>query len=280
MPYRVNDQLSVSLSIDDVDLSDHHENVLNVNIVEQAGTELPIVSMVVRTKNRRVPLLINEGNPLDIEISDDKQKTSPVSAGFLLQRPSLTRSGADSWLVSSNGIKNTFPQWAKSRVETSASKSGVERILEVARRAEGTVLDVPGSVRSSRDKQNWVQYGCPDKVHVDEIWMHCDLGDSFPLMASTLEGFVIVDVGKLSQGTPSTDSAIRMRVDALCTICPPAWSILRDSSPVSAHGGRSSRSMIYRPDREAWWNPNLSSTCPGALRSRTISTRWRTQEGH
>ena len=193
MPFRIENQLEVSLKLGDADLSNHYENVLSVNVIEQAGTELPMASMAVRTTNKKVPRMINEGNPLSVAIGD---KDDGLSADFLLQRPTLSRSGSDEWMITANGIKDTFPGWAKPHVEISPEISGVERILEVARRAEGRTH---ANTEASRDRQRWVQYGNPDKMHVDDIWMHCDLGNSFPLLACSLDGFVLMDAAKLAE---------------------------------------------------------------------------------
>ena len=196
MPYRVEDQLYVSLTLGDADLSNHYENVLHLSLLEEAGTRLPVVQLSVRSTDRQLPRLINEGNLLNVVVGANDQ-TEPT--GFMLQRPTLVKSSADAWEINANGLKSTYASWARSRVEISRKMSGVERILEVARRAEGNVFS---NTNASNDEQRWVQYGCPDKLHVDDIWLHCDMGDSFPMLACALDGFVLKDAKALAGEEP------------------------------------------------------------------------------
>ena len=199
MTYRVNDQLNVSLSLGGEDLAVEPDDVININLIEQAGTELPMATVVVKSSSKEMPRLVNENNLLEVSVGTDDEKDS-LEAKFIMQRPTLTRSGADLWLLSTNGLKSTYPKWAKSETEISQEMSGIERILQIAERA-GEKIDAD-NLSASNDKQCWIQYGCPNKVHMDEIWLHCDLGDSFPLLACTFDGFIAKDGKQLAREDP------------------------------------------------------------------------------
>ena len=202
MPYTITvnntDELHVLLRIGGVDLSSHYENVLNFVLLEEAGTRLPAVEMQVKSTNKRVLGLINEGNPLELTIGLKGGELETTK--FILQRPVISNIGADAWLIRANGIKATYVNWAKPRVEISSEMSGIERIIEVARRSGENIIT---NVDKSEDKQRWVQYGCPDKLHIDDIWPHCDLGDGFPALACGVDGFIVKDIKRLvDQDTP------------------------------------------------------------------------------
>ena len=214
MTYRVTENLTVTLKLGDVDLSNAVDSVLRVNVLERAGTDLPMLTMAVTTRDREVPRLANEGNPLRLTMGVDGG--DQLDATFLLQHPSVMRGGEDSWTVHGTGIKHTLPGWARPMVEASRKMSGVERIIEVAKRAGERIAE--GSLDKSQDSQSWLQYGNPNKLHVDEIWLHCDLGKSFPLLANTLDGFRVLDAHALARRAVSApdhrfgntaDSALR-----------------------------------------------------------------------
>ena len=194
----MNDQLAITVLLGDRDISDHYENVMRVNVLERAGTDLPTMALAVRLSDRHLPRRINEGNPVTV-IFGGSDGTVLSEGEFVLQKPTLTRSGRDSWVLVSNGIKSTVTEWSRPRTEISGMMSGVERLEQVAARAEPVVRK---NVDASRDRQHWIQYGQPDKVHVDETWLHCDLGDSFPMLANTLEEFRIVDAAALAETEP------------------------------------------------------------------------------
>ena len=49
---------------------------------------------------------------------------------------------------------------------------------------------VDSNVEVSDDRQKWIQYGCSNKRHLDDIWLHCEFsGGGFPIIANTMGGF-------------------------------------------------------------------------------------------
>lgn len=190
--FRVTDQALLNITMEGRDLLGDYYDLQVLNIIEKAGTELPVLTLGFRTVDSNLIYRINEGNPVVVSMGSDNDDL--LDSEFLFQNPRFDHSGEGRWIIQSFGIMSTLPNWAKPEVSISKKVSGIERIREVV----GKVDRIDGaSISNSNDSQNWVQYGCPNKTHVDDIWMHCDLGESFPMLAYTLDGFRIRDALKL-----------------------------------------------------------------------------------
>jgi len=204
-------------------------------LVEQAGTDLPTFSLSFTTTDNSLRTLINERNPLAISLGRDQNEM--VDSEFRMLRTNFAKSGKDSWLITVSGIKSSLTHWSKPVTSISDKQSGIERLLSL-------VPNPNSNISSSEDSQHWIQTGIPNKQHVDDIWLHCDLPNSFPLLAATLIDFRVMDASTLISGTPDwvfgTGSG-DIYFD-------PEYSIQQQSGFLNSVGARGSSRTLYDPD--------------------------------
>ena len=160
------------------------QNLELVSVLEKAGGELPVLTMQFRTRNEALVRSMNENSRIQLGLGSDDDTQDMASSSFIVQSGSLHRIGNEFWLVNAKAIKSTLIEWLRPHVEISDETSALQRIAAVAERAEGS--NVYTNVPTSEDKQRWIQYGCPNRIHVNDIWLHTDMGTSFPLLANTL----------------------------------------------------------------------------------------------
>lgn len=187
--FKVSDQVQVNLVIDGIDVVEDIQNLELVEVIETADGALPEMSASFRTTNEALVAAINERSTVQMGLGDDFRDMA--DSAFTIQKHNIRRSGNEWWAVELAAVKDTLAKWTVPRVEISGEMSGIERIREVAARSDRVVANA----ESSRDRQRWIQYGCQDRMHVQDILLHCDLGESFPMMASVLDGFRIYDAG-------------------------------------------------------------------------------------
>ena len=258
--FRITDQAVMDITIDGRDILGDFADLRVLSVIERAGTELPTLGIGFRTIDTDLIYRINEGNPVVVSMGSDNDDL--LDSEFLFQNPRFDHAGAGSWLIQSYAILSTLPKWAKPEVFTSKKISGIERIRDVAGRVDR--ID-RASISKSNDSQNWVQYGCPNKLHVDDIWMHCDLGDSFPMLAYTLDGFRIRDALELFEdknGSPDwilTNSNLTgKRGELLYT---EHLGLTQHNGFLNSIGGRGTDQPIFDIDRGAG---SMHSTSPFA----------------
>ena len=182
MPIRIEGQAQAELFVGGLGAIPDVQSLQELVVVESAGGAFPMLKATLRTDSGDLISRVSEDQPMAVAMGDDDRYT--LASGFIKQGHQLAKTGDGYWMLQVRGIHSALEGWSESRAEISAEMSGVERILEVADRI-GWGSD-SGDLTTSEDRQRWVQYGCPDKVHVNEVWMHCDLPGSFPAMAHTL----------------------------------------------------------------------------------------------
>lgn len=202
MTFRITDQARVNLTINERELLNEFEDLLDLTIMESAGTELPILNLNFTTYDSGVLQLINEGNEINVSIGSDEDTME--SASFIMQNPAVQHEGSHRWLVASDCLKSNIKAWSSPSVNISKPMGGVNRIVDVARNTLRDFAAEDSNVTESADRQRWIQYGCPLKQHVDEVWMHTDLGpNSFPLLSYTIDGLRVRDSRLLFASEPA-----------------------------------------------------------------------------
>lgn len=194
---RISGQLIVNITLDDQHVVEQLDDLIDLSIIEQSGTDLPIIEIIFKTGRSSTLTRLNEGAWLNVTVSDNDSKL--LDSTFIPQHPSISRSGANKWAIRLTGIDSSIIGWSRSNVTISPQCSGVERIREIAGSCGMTVEGISKSL----DKQNWIQNGQTSKQHVDDVWPHIDLDQSFPLLACTLEGIRIKDAEVLIRSEPS-----------------------------------------------------------------------------
>jgi len=241
------------------DLDDFFDiaNLSDVTFVEKAGTDLPVIEIQF-SSNEFGLRRINENVELDITIGvDENPRNDILESKFILQRPIISHSGDSLWSVVAKGIDANLVKWSKSKVEVSSKQSGVERILDMIK-----PFRVNANVSKSNDSQHWIQYGQPNKLHVEDVWMHVDLPNSFLLLAACLDEFRVYDLLTLIRREPSwyfveTNSSAYNHI-----VIDSDYTIENQSGFFNAIGARGQEQPVYELDTG---NSDLLSNDPESL---------------
>lgn len=166
--------------------------LIGFTLIEEAGNVLPTFELAFRTTNDDILSYLHEGN--DFKVTFGKDRNSSIDTSLMVTRAQSTKSGDSSRLVSCVGMYSAVPYLTSSETSISTNKSA----LEVMRDVVGALNFTPKfNIEKSVDSQNWIQYNISGKKFVNELWMHMDLGDSFPAVGISSDGqFIVKDVVK------------------------------------------------------------------------------------
>ena len=252
MTFRITDQARVELLINENELLTEIDDLVYLNIIESAGTELPVMDLSFSTSDSRILQQINEGNDLHVSMGSDEE--TMASAAFVMQNPAIQHEGSHRWLVKSNCIKSSIKGWSRPRINISSPSSGIARIVDLARNEVADYDAVGSNTNDSQDSQRWIQYGCPMKQHVDEVWMHSYLGDnSFPLLGYTINGLRTVDSLELFGSEPKWEftslipDGTNLRDDQI--LYTGHFGVTQMNGFLNSVGGRGQTQNVYVLDR-------------------------------
>lgn len=173
------------------------EDIEYIDIIERAGTDMPVFQASFLTNDHEVIQLLSERQLVKISLGSNSQDMLDYT--FTILQPRIDRRGKGKWKVHIEGLSSGMKAWHTPAVSISPAKSGVERIMEVAKQCFG---QADSNIEKSQDSQKWIQHGIPTKTHVSDIWMHCNLPGSFPLLAVTMDGFRLRDAKTLIKSEP------------------------------------------------------------------------------
>ena len=225
MAFHVEGQVFALLLMGGEDAVEDVQNLNEIVVTEKAGGEFPTIKATLRTQRPELLASLREDHPIVLALgSGDGEGVGlgfTTAAVFVKQKHSVAKSGSNFWLLSVDGIHRDLIGWSAPSAEISDEMSGVERMLELAdfNHARATSVD-SGGLTASQDRQRWIQHGQPHRAHLQEVWHHCDLPGSFPVLAQTLDGFRLYDYNQRkadgpkwsfsNKDAPSTGGAVRV----------------------------------------------------------------------
>ena len=167
------------------------EDLIYFKLCEEAGNMLPTFEMCFTTTDEKLLGLFHESN--DIEVSFGENLDSMTDIKIVPMRVTPTRAGANKHQIVANGFYSALAYLNTDRVFISDKKSGVEVIKDVASRYFNTSGTF--NIAKSVDLQNWVQSATPDRLFVNQMWMHSNLTNSFPAVGISSDGrFILKDI--------------------------------------------------------------------------------------
>ena len=110
----VAEQVRVNLIIDGIDAIEDIQNLVNIEVVEVSGGELPTMDFEFRTRSEELVRRMNERSEVQLGLGDDSRDMA--SAGFTIQHHQIRRSGDNFWLVKAGAIQVVACQVARARV--------------------------------------------------------------------------------------------------------------------------------------------------------------------
>lgn len=184
---KVSDSFYLNASIEGNDILDVH-NFKSLLVIEEVGTDLPQMNINFNTASNEVVQLLSEARPISLSFGDDKTQT--FDSKFVFIKPNFRRETKDLWNVNSSALHWAVAGWNKPAVRI--TDEPIDCFNYIKSRVETYYAKVNMNVKGSNDKQNWIQTGVPLKNHLDDTWLHADVGkDSYPLIAATLNEFRI-----------------------------------------------------------------------------------------
>jgi len=173
------------------------EDIIDFTIIEEAGNVLPSFEFVLSVSDLDILYKLHEGNTLEVVMGAKQTDMSNISLVPLSR--SIQKQGEGKYLVRLAGLCNSMKYILNCQTRAFSNQSGVAAITSIA----NTYFDIDSNA-TSRDTQTWIQPNCPDKKFVNNIWMHCNMGDSFLALGITSDGkFVIKDMLSLLASEPA-----------------------------------------------------------------------------
>jgi hypothetical protein len=158
-------------------------------IIEKAGNVLPVFELNFSTIRDDIFRKLHEGNVLQLSYGKgDGEVYNSTLRATSVRSP---KSGEGKRNIRAVGIYSTVGYINNDSISISAPMSGMERIKAVASK----YFKFESNVAKSQDSQRWIQYNQSDRNHVLDVWLHCDMGKSFPAVGITSDGkFIFKDI--------------------------------------------------------------------------------------
>lgn len=166
-----------------------------INMIEQAGTELPTCTFSFVTTADDIVRYMNEKNILTIAMGRDPTKL--FKSDWIIFEVVSKPISLDLTQLTVVLIKDVSIQWQEKDLNISDEMSSLDRLKELIKptyKIDCDVQDEPD------DKMYWIQQNTTLKKHIEDVWCHSDTKKSndLLLLAPTLDTFKIRSFYKLA----------------------------------------------------------------------------------
>jgi hypothetical protein len=169
------------------------EDLVTFTYIEESGNKIPTFQLDFYTDDEDVFPLLNEGN--DLQITFGLSQASAFRANLATMRLQSVPAGQERRLITVIGMLSVVPYVNQTNLLITPIQSGIETILSIAGKTFN--LDPGNNITKSLDSQSWIQPNQSDKSFISNVWLHCNLNTSFPILGITSEGnFVLKDLKK------------------------------------------------------------------------------------
>jgi len=168
------------------------EDLVEFTLIEEAGNVLPTFLLAFYTSDESILSYFNETNTL--QVSFGRTLNEQVTVPLAVQTSTIRRQGQGKRLIQLNGLYGALGYVGDSKKSVHANKDAVSVIREKA----STYFNyLSSNVQSSQDSQTWIQPCTNDRKFINELWLHCDLGNGIPAIGITSQGdFILKDIRK------------------------------------------------------------------------------------
>jgi len=156
-------------------------------IIEKAGNTLPSFFLEFTSHEEELISILNDGNDITVQLG----KTKDTLLDILITPTDLKsyRTSETEFSFTVTGLLAHLPYANAARAKCTEKKSGVAVMSDIAKEYG---FKFEGNIETSKDSQNWVQYGIPSKLFLDEVWLHSYVNDSFVGMGISVDSRMIV----------------------------------------------------------------------------------------
>ena len=163
--------------------------LVSFQLVEEAGNVLPTFALAFKTRDAGIYRSLNENKTFEVAFGRD---TSGLTAASLAVVNFDDQPAGDNYrLITVTGLYAALPYLSSSKLFVSPLQSGIECVRSIASR----YFTVQGNATKSLDSQRWVQPNHSDRAFINDVYMHSDLGNSFPAIGISSDGrFIVKDV--------------------------------------------------------------------------------------
>jgi hypothetical protein len=164
-------------------------DLISFSIHEQAGNLLPTFELNFLTDDETIFPLLNEGN--DLQVSFGSGYNDLVTIPLATSKVQSVPSGSAKRQITVMGLYSAIPYITNPNMQITNVQSGISTIIQIA----GKSFNVQSNIQSSTDSQSWIQHTQSDKSFIDDIWLHCNLPNSFPALGISSQGnFILKDI--------------------------------------------------------------------------------------
>lgn len=164
-------------------------DLLNFELIETVGIELPEVELCFVTTDSKVKELVKEVNLIKILIGEDKSKYDTFTM-TLLERPHVNMHQTGSYTCYFKGFIGSDKRLLVDKVQFGLNSNPIDGMQQVCNKYSSTYgatlnfdSSIPITPAISSQVQNWIAADESYRHLLVDMWSHLDLRPSFPLAA-------------------------------------------------------------------------------------------------
>lgn len=167
------------------------EELLNFELLEEAGNVLPSFKLEFKLRDENIIKYLNESNVLEIALGESELSVFNIRMRIL--HSTIKRESKNQYMITLTGLQERLDYLSQDYVAVSDKKSGVETIIDTVQ----SYFKVDTNILRSEDSQYWIQNNIPDKLFINNVWMHSYIKDSFLALGISVDGkFILRDMKK------------------------------------------------------------------------------------
>jgi hypothetical protein len=182
MPFGIDGQYSLSLSISSKKDFVKKEDFVELTIIEEAGNVLPTFILMFSSTDEDILRLLHEGNVLKCQFGRDNNSLKDISLS--VNKIKTSEEGSDKRVYEVSGFAGNINYITDHFLNISDKKSGIEVALETAKKS---FSKVSSNITKSFDKQNWIQHNISDKVFINDCYSHAITADGTFILKDILK---------------------------------------------------------------------------------------------
>lgn len=167
-------------------------------LTEVAGNMLPQFILKFASSDQEVQSRFNEGTVLKAIYGQNQNSLQNIE--LIICTSNADRMADGKRFYTLEGLANKLDYVNVNRMRHSDKISSLELFPKVL----SSHFNLDTNVSKSNDQQVWIQNSLTDRNFIQHLWLHTDLGDSFPLIGiSSLDNaFIVRDAHKLFSSQP------------------------------------------------------------------------------
>ena len=158
------------------------EAIDHFTVIEVAGGDLPQFELVFSYDKTDILPYLNEGNQLVVSYEDEDGKTFDINLS--ITESELDNQGSEGKVYTIRGLFAATGYYLDHHVYITKKQPSMFTMSEIA----GKHFSFDTNRPPPNDKQYWIQHGITDQRFLNNVWLHTDFTDSFPLVGITAKG--------------------------------------------------------------------------------------------